>query len=72
MVSNKNVVNPGGHPGPVTHVGQSHSAKTFNGSHLLNAIAEQPILNAWKASGCQRIAKYLKRGSTNIVYGSNV
>ena len=38
----------------VTHVGQSHPAKTFNGSHLLNIFTEQPILNAWKGSGCQR------------------
>ena len=31
---------------PVTHVGQSHLAKAFNGSHPLNDFAEQPILNA--------------------------
>ena len=31
---------------PVTHVGQIHPAKTFDGSHSLNAFAEQPILNA--------------------------
>ena len=30
---------------PVTHVGQSHLTKTFNGSHPLNVFAEQPILN---------------------------
>ena len=45
LVSNKNDVNPGGHPGPVTNVGQSHPAKTFNGSHPLNVFSKQPILN---------------------------
>ena len=39
---------------PVTHVGQSHPAKTCDSSHPLNAFAEQPILNARKGSGCQR------------------
>ena len=38
----------------VTHVGQSHPAKTFNGSHPLNVFAEQPILNSWEGSGCRR------------------
>ena len=46
MVSNKNDVNPGGHPGPVTHVGQSHPTITFNGGHPLNVFAKQPILNS--------------------------
>ena len=32
--------------GPVTNIGQSHPAKAFNGSHLLNVFAEQVILNA--------------------------
>ena len=31
---------------PITHVGQSHPAKTFNGSHSLNVFAQQPILKA--------------------------
>ena len=31
---------------PVTHLGQSHPAKAFIGSHPLNIFAEQPILNA--------------------------
>ena len=31
---------------PVTNIGQSHPAKAFNGSHLLNVFAEQVILNA--------------------------
>ena len=39
---------------PVTHIGQSHPAKTFNGSHPLNVFAEQLILNACKGSGCQK------------------
>ena len=41
----------------------------FDRSHLSIVFAEQPILYAWKCPGCQR---YLKRGSTNMVYGSNV
>ena len=56
----------------ITHVGQSHPAKTFNGSHPLNVFAEQPILNAWKGSRCQRHYQISEKGSTNIVYGSNV
>ena len=48
---------------PVTHVGLSHPAKTFNGSHLLNVFAEQPILNAWKGSGCQRHCQISEKGS---------
>ena len=39
---------------PVTHIGQSHPAKTFNGGHPLNVFAEQLILNACKGSGCQK------------------
>ena len=31
---------------PITHIGQSHPAKTFNGSHPLNAFVEQLVLNA--------------------------
>ena len=31
---------------PVTNVGQSHPAKTFNGNLPLNVFAEQPIINA--------------------------
>ena len=48
---------------PVTHVGQSHPAKTFNGSHPLNAFAKQPILNAWKGSACQRHCQISEEGS---------
>ena len=57
---------------PVTHVGQSHPAKTFNGSHPLNVFAEQPILNAWKGSGCQRHCQISEKGPIKIVYGSNL
>ena len=32
---------------PITHIGQSHPAKTLNGSHTLNVFVEQVILNAW-------------------------
>ena len=31
---------------PVTHIRQSHPAQTFDGSHLLNIFAEQPIQHA--------------------------
>ena len=57
---------------PVTNVGQSHPAKTFNGNHPLNAFAEQSILDAWKGSGCQRHCEISEKGPTNIVYSSNV
>ena len=30
---------------PVTHIGQSHPAKAFDGSHPLNVFAEQLNLN---------------------------
>ena len=30
---------------PVTHIGQSHPAKTFNGSHPLNVFADDLNLN---------------------------
>ena len=30
----------------ITHVEQSHPAKTYNGSHPLSVFAKQPILNA--------------------------
>ena len=48
---------------PVTHIGQGHPAKTFNGSHPLNAFAEQLILDARKDSACQRHCKVSEKGS---------
>ena len=48
---------------PVTHVVQSHPAKTFNGIHPLNVFAKLPILNAWKGSGCQRYCQISEKGS---------
>ena len=47
----------------VIHVGQSHPATTFNGSHPLNVFAKQPILNACKGSGCQRHCQMSEKGS---------
>ena len=45
---------------PITHLGQSHPAKTFNGSYLLNVFAEQLNL---KGSGCQRHCQISEKGS---------
>ena len=55
-----------------THIEQSHPAKTFNCSHPLNVFAEQPILTHEKVPDVRGIARYLKKGPINIVYGSNV
>ena len=57
---------------PITHARPSHPAKTFDGCHPLNVFAEQPILNAEKVPHARDIARYLKRGPMNTVYGSNV
>ena len=48
---------------PATHIGQNYSAKTCNGSHPLNVFAEQPILNAWKGSECQKHCQISQKGS---------
>ena len=56
----------------VTHAEQSHPVKTFNGSHPLNVFVKQPILNAWKGSGCQRHCQISEMGSHKMVYSSNV
>ena len=66
MVSNNNDVTPGRTQVPVTHIGQSHPAKTFNSSHPLNVFAEQLILNTWKGSGCQRHYQISEKGSHNV------
>ena len=42
--------------------GQSHPAKTFNGSHPFNDFAKHPILNARKGSGCQRHCQISEKG----------
>ena len=42
--------------------GQSHPAKTFNGSHPLNNFSKDPILNARKGSGCQRHCQISEKG----------
>ena len=47
----------------LTHVVQSHTAKTFNGNHPLNVFEKVPNVRG--------IVKYLKRDPTNIVYSSN-
>ena len=54
---------PQGTQVPVTHVRRSHPAKTFDGSHPLNVFAEQPILNIWKGSRCQRHCQISEKGS---------
>ena len=51
LVSSKNDVNPRGHPGPRHARRTKPSCKNIQRS---NAVAEQPILNAWKGSRCQR------------------
>ena len=53
---------------PVTHVGQSHPAKTFNGSRPLNVFAKQPILMYEKVPDVRGIARYLKRDPTNTLH----
>ena len=66
MVSNKNDVNPGGHPGP-RHTKQSHPTITLNSGHPLNVFVKQPIVNAWKGCGCQRHCQMSEKGPTNII-----
>ena len=57
---------------PFTHIRRSHPAQTFDGNHLLNVFAQQLILMHEKVLNARDIARYLKRGSKNMVYGSNV
>ena len=57
---------------PVTHIRQSHSPKTFDGSYPSNVFTEQPILNAGKGSGCQTHCHISEKGSHEHSIGSNV
>ena len=58
---------------PLTHIGQSHPEKAFNGSHPLKFFLQNSQSKAHeKVPDVRDIARYLKRGPTNIVYGFNV
>ena len=44
----------------------------FDIGHLLNIVAEKLMLDVWMYEMYARgIARYLKRGSKNMLYGSN-
>ena len=47
---------------PITYIRESHLAQTFRGSHLVNAFAEQLILNVWKGPRCQRHCQISDKG----------
>ena len=51
----------------ITHIRQSHPPRTLDGIPPLNFFAEQPILNTWKGSRCQRHCQISEKNVLNCV-----
>ena len=62
MVWNYNDLTPEAHPHLFRHKRLRHTAKRFDGSHLLIIFAEQLILDAWKCPGCLRHCQISEQG----------